>query len=97
MEKEKKRSTWLAGIIATVLLAGIIGFVVYNNKQTQKATKEAQEWAEQMSEPWKQIEIKTSQDVMRANSMINTSNLSDEEKAKASVWVYQEYAKNKKQ
>ena len=98
MEKEtKKKSTWLAGIIAIVLLAGIIGFAVYEHKQTEKAVKAGQEWAEQMKEPWKKMEIKTNQDVMRANSMINSSNLSDEEKQKASIWVYQEYAKNKNQ
>lgn len=98
MEKEKnKKSTWLAGIIAIVLLAGIIGFAVYEHKQTEKAFKAGQEWAEQMKEPWKKMEIKTNQDVMRANSMINNSNLSDEEKQKASIWVYQEYANNKKQ
>jgi len=98
MEKEtKKKSTWLAGIIAIVLLAGIIGFAVYNHNATDKASKAAQEWADQMSRPWENMEIKTSQDVMRANSMINRSNLSDEEKAKASSWVYKEYAKNKEQ
>lgn len=98
MEKEtKKKSTWLAGIIAIVLLAGIIGFATYSHKQTEKASKAGQEWAEHMSRPWESMVIKTSQDVMRANSMINSSNLSDEEKAKASAWVYKEYAKNKEQ
>ena len=98
MEKEqKKRSPWLIGIIAAILLAGIIGFAVYNHHQTEKAVKAGQEWAEQFSQPWKSMEIKTSQDVMRANSMIERSNLSDEEKQKASVWVYSEYAKNKQQ
>ena len=98
MEKEqRKRSPWIIGIIAVVLLAGIIGFAVYNHRQTEKAAKAAQEWAEHFAEPWKNMEIKTSQDVMRANSLINSSHISDEEKHKASIWVYREYAKNKQQ
>lgn len=98
MEKPKnKKSSWLIGIIVIVIFAGVIGFVAYEHKQTERAVKAGQEWAEQMKEPWKKMEIKTSQDVMRANSMINSSNLSDEEKQAASVWVYSEYAKNKNQ
>ena len=98
MEKEQnKKSTWLAGIIAAVLVIGIVCFAVYNHRSTEKASKAAQEWAEQVSRPWENMEIKTYQDVMSANSMINRSNLSDEEKAKASSWVYKEYAKNKEQ
>ena len=95
MEKEHKKSNWFVGILIVVILAGIIGFAVYNHQQTEKAAKAAEEWAAHMQKPWESMEIKTSQDVMRANSMINSSNLSDEEKLKASNWVYGEYAKNK--
>ena len=97
MEKEKKTSTRLVGVIIIVLLAGIIAFAVYKNRKTEQAAKAAEEWASHMQKPWEDMEIKTSQDVMRANSMINSSNLSEEEKLKASNWVYREYAKNKKE
>lgn len=78
MEKEKKTSTRLVGVIIIVLLAGIIAFAVYNNRKTEQAAKAAEEWASHMQRPWEDMEIKTSQDVMRANSMINSSNLSEE-------------------
>lgn len=96
MEKEQsKRSPRIIGFIVIVVLAGIIAFAVYNNRKTEHAAKAAEEWASHMQRPWEDMEIKTSQDVMRANSMINSSNLSDEEKLKASNWVYQEYSNNK--
>ena len=95
MEKEHKKSNWFVGILIVVILAGIIGFAVYNHQQTEKAAKAAREWAEQMSKPWEHMEIKTTQDVMRANALINQSNLSDKEKQSASIWVYNEYEKNK--
>lgn len=95
MGKEQNKSTWFVGILIVILLAGIIAFAVYNNKKTEQAAKAAEEWAAHMKRPWESMEIKTSQDVMRANSMINSSNLSEEEKLKASIWVYGEYAKYK--
>ncbi|MCR5408592.1 MAG: hypothetical protein K6E61_05770 [Bacteroidales bacterium] len=96
METEQKNnSTRIAGIIAIVLLVGIISFAVYEHRKTEKAVKAAQEWADRMSRPWETMEIKTTEDVLNANSMINRSNLSDQEKLDASSWVYREYAKNK--
>ena len=95
MGKTNKKLTCFVCILIVVILAGIIGVALNNHNEAKKAAKAVEEWAMHMQRPWEDMEIKTPQDVMRANSMINSSHLSDEEKLKASNWVYREFSKNK--